>query len=499
MAVPGRPLFDAASMRATDRAAIEEHGIAGSTLMAAAGAAAASVVRDRLASARRVAIVCGGGNNGGDGLVVAAELQRRGLDVRVAVCASRPYAGDAAWAEGRARESGIELGREVGPALDGAELVVDALLGTGFSGVARGAVAAAIEAIEASGLPVVALDVPSGVDASTGEVAGPAVHARVTVTFHGEKLGLRVRPGADHAGEVLPVAIGIPREAEAPAPAVLVGAEAIAALPRRPQGGSKYDAGRVVVAAGSQGMSGAAVLASRAALRAGAGIVTACVAATVQPLVAVGAIEVMTQPCADRDGALQPEAEATIRRVLERGGAFVLGPGLGRDPGTAALVRALVRVDVPLLLDADGLHALGQELELLAGRGSPTVITPHGGEAGRLLGWDRARMDAHRLAAARELASRSGAVALLKGADTIVATPDGRLAIRDGDEPGLATAGTGDVLSGTIGALLARGAEPFLAASAGAAAHLAAARAAVEARPGRAIIAGDVADHLPLG
>jgi len=498
MAVPGRPLHDAASMRATDRTAIERHGIPGTTLMAAAGAAAASVARARFPRARRVAVLCGGGNNGGDGLVVAALLRARGIDARVAVCASRPYAEDAAWAEARARAAGVPF-VGVAEALDGADLVVDALLGTGFSGAPRGAVAEAIGAISAAGRPVLALDVPSGVDASTGEVAGPAVRADLTVTFHAEKVGLRVAPGTDHAGEVVPVAIGIPAEAEAPAPAVLAGAGTLAAVPPRPRGGSKYDAGRVVVVAGSRGMTGAAVLASRAALRGGAGIVTACVAASLQPVVAASVAEVMTQACPDRDGALQPGAEDVVARTMQRGGALVLGPGLGRDAGTAALVRALIRLEVPLVLDADGLHALGEELELLAGRRAPTVITPHGGEAGRLLGWDRERLAAHRLAAARELAARSGAIALLKGADTVVAAPDGAVAIREGDEPGLATAGTGDVLSGTIGALLARGAEPLLAAAAGAAAHLAAARAAVAARPGRAIIAGDVADQLPLG
>ncbi len=162
-------------------------------------------------------------------------------------------------------------------------------------------------------------------------------------------------------------------------------------------------------------------------------------------------------------------------------------------------MRALLDLANPLVLDADGLFALGDDLEALAGRTAPTVITPHGGEAGRLLGRDRRALEARRLDAARELARRSGAIALLKGPDTIIATPDGRLAVRDGDEPGLATAGTGDVLSGVIGALLARGAEPFLAAAAGAAAHLAAARAAVAAVPGRAIIAGDVVEHLRLG
>jgi NAD(P)H-hydrate epimerase len=486
-------------MRATDRAAIEAHGVPGVDLMARAAAAAELVLRERFPDARRVAVLCGGGNNGGDGLVVARLLAERGVKARVAVVASRPYAGDAAWAEEGARAAGLELGSSPEDALDGADVVVDALLGTGFTGAPRDAVAGAIEAIAASGRPVLALDVPSGVDASTGEAGDPAVRADVTVTFHAAKLGLHIEPGASHAGEVVVVDIGIPDGAEAPAPGVLSGPAAIAALPPRPRGGSKYDAGRVVVVAGSRGMTGACTLAGRAALRGGAGIVTACVAGSLEPILEVTLTEVMTRACPDRDGALQPAAEAVIREVAERGGPLVLGPGLGRDEGTQALVRALLDLANPLVLDADGLFALGEDLGALAGRSAPTVITPHGGEAGRLLGRDRRALETRRLDAARELARRSGAIALLKGPDTIVATPDGRVAVRAGDEPGLATAGTGDVLSGVIGALLARGAEPFLAAAAGAAAHLHAARAAVAAVPGRAIIAGDVVEHLRLG
>ena len=415
-------------------------------------------------------------------------------------CSSRPYAGDAAWAEGRAREAGVALDGSLDAALDGADLVVDALLGTGFAGVPRDAVAAAIDAIGASGLPVLALDVPSGIDASTGEAGERAVRADVTVTFHAAKLGLRIEPGASCAGEVVVVAIGIPEGAEAPAPGVLAGPAAIAALPPRPRGGSKYDAGRVTIVAGSRGMTGACTLAGRAALRGGAGhrhrvrreLARADPRGDVDRGHDARRARTATAPCS-------PAPSAPSARSPSAAGPWCSARAWVATPGTQALVRALLDLANPLVLDADGLYALGEELEALAGRSAPTVITPHGGEAGRLLGRDRTALEARRLDAARELARRSGAIALLKGPDTIIATPDGRLAVRDGDEPGLATAGTGDVLSGVIGALLARGAEPFLAAAAGAAAHLAAARAAVAAVPGRAIIAGDVVEHLRLG
>ncbi len=497
----GTPLHDAASSRASDHAAMDV-GLAGTTLMAAAAEAAARVIRYRHGGRRRVLCVCGGGANGGDGLVVAALLHEAGWDARAVVVASRDYQGDAAWAERRASEAGVPIERggadAVGRRVREADLLVDALLGTGSAGSPHGEVARAIELLAATDLPVVALDVPSGVDASTGEVGGAVVTAGQTVTFHGPKLGLVVAPGLLHAGEVIPVDIGIPPDA-APARARLVGPDALRSLPPRHRTGSKYDAGNVLLVGGSTGMTGAIALSSRSALRAGAGIVSTCVPGSLNPVLEVKLTEPMTRPCPDRDGALVPAAADAILAAAERADAVVLGPGIGRAEGTRELVRDLLaRLAVPVVLDADGLHAVGDELGLLRDRPAATVLTPHGGEASRLLGWESARVAAHRLEAARTIAERAGAVCLLKGADTLVASPDGRLAVREGDHGGLATAGTGDVLAGTIGALVARGVEPWTAAACGAAAHLEAARAASRARPGRAIVAGDVADHLAL-
>jgi ADP-dependent NAD(P)H-hydrate dehydratase / NAD(P)H-hydrate epimerase len=270
----------------------------------------------------------------------------------------------------------------------------------------------------------------------------------------------------------------------------------VAAVPGRPPHGSKYDAGSVLAVGGSRGMTGAIALCARAALRAGAGIVVAAVPASEQPVVAGLGLEPMTLACADAGGGLdEPAADAILERAA-RASVVALGPGCGRAPGTAALVRRLAaEIAVPLVLDADGLHAIGTDLGLLAARPAPTVITPHAGEAARLLGCTREELAAHRLAMARALAERTGAVCLLKGADTIVAAPDGALAVRDGDDPRLASAGTGDVLCGTVAGLVARGAAPFLAAAAGAAAHLAAARAVPA---GRALVAGDVLEGLAL-
>jgi NAD(P)H-hydrate epimerase len=485
-------------MRAADAAAVAA-GVPGTQLMAAAGDAVAHVVRVRSPVARRVICVCGGGANGGDGLVAARRLRSLGVDASCLLVATRPYEGDALEACEQAMAAGVPVSRvgAVGDGLRGADVVVDALLGTGRSGEPRGAVAEAIRAIATAGAPVVAVDVPSGVDASTGEVSAVAVSADVTVTFHAPKIGHVVLPGRSHAGVLVVVPIGIPPGTAAAAPARLAGAAAIAALAARSAFGSKYDAGSVLAVGGSRGMTGAVVLCARAALRAGAGLVVAAVPASEQPVVAGLVVEPMTLACADADGGLAPAAAEEVLRRAARSSAVAVGPGCGRAPGTAGFVREIVQaVEAPLVLDADGLHAIGTDLGLLAGRTAPTVITPHAGEAARLLGVDSDHVAAHRLHAARTLAERTGAVCVLKGADTIIVAPDGRLAVRDGDDARLATAGTGDVLCGTIAGLLARGASPFEAAAAGAAAHLAAARAVPA---GRALVASDLIDRLPLG
>jgi len=300
------------------------------------------------------------------------------------------------------------------------------------------------------------------------------------------------------AGQVIVVPIGIPAGAGPPPPAVLTGPATIAALPQRPAHGSKYDAGSVLTVGGSRGMTGAIALCSRAALRAGAGIVVAAVPASEQPVVAGLVLEPMTLACdcAEADGGLAPAALDAILERAARATVVALGPGCGRAPGTVELVRRLAtEIPAPLVLDADGLFAIGTDLELLARRSAPTVITPHAGEASRLLGCRRDELAAQRLQMARTLAERTGAVCLLKGADTIVAAPDGALAVRGGDDPRLASAGTGDVLCGTVAALVARGAAPFLAAAAGAEAHLQAARAVPA---GRSLVAGDVLERLAL-
>ncbi|MCD6727282.1 MAG: NAD(P)H-hydrate dehydratase [Solirubrobacteraceae bacterium] len=492
-------LLDAERARTADRWAIDELGIPSLELMERASVGLAGLVGE-VAPEGRIAVVCGGGNNGGDGYAAARLLRDSWRDV--VVLAAVPPAD----LRGDARVQVERLPGEPPEPFDatrlaGTAVVVDALLGTGFSGSPRGPVGEAVAVLEGSGLPVVACDVPSGVDASTGEVAGPAVRAVATATFHAVKPGLVVNPGKARAGSVRLVDIGIPTGAPIAPPdsGLMLDAPLLAELPERAPGWTKFTSGHVLVAGGSRGLTGATVLGALAAMRAGAGYVTVCVPASQQPALAAQLVEVMQLALDDEGGHHTPAgAEAVLAEAERRGGALVLGPGLGKDEGAAGFAREVAaRAQVPLLLDADGLNAHAERLPELALRGSATVLTPHDGELGRLLGVPSGAVAAHRLRHARDAARRSGAIVVLKGDDTLVAAPDGAVAISPGATPALATAGTGDVLSGVAGALLARGLDPFLAACAAVRLHARAGLIAAERRGVDGVIARDVVEALP--
>jgi ADP-dependent NAD(P)H-hydrate dehydratase / NAD(P)H-hydrate epimerase len=492
------PLPDAEQQRATDAWAIGDRGIASLELMERAGVGLAEAVRERVPEGR-VVVVAGKGNNGGDGLVVARLLRDWGREVDVLMLApGAELSGDARvnfdrLPEPRARP--LEPG-----AVAGAAAIVDAILGTGFSGEPREPARSAITAInDAAGDAVVfACDVPSGVDASTGEVADDAVRADATVTFHAAKPGLWISPGKAHAGEVTVIDIGIPEGAPVTPAVGLIEPSVLDGVPHRAHDSTKFAAGAVLVCGGSTGLTGAPCMAAEAAMRAGAGYVTALVPASLNLVFEQRLLEVMSVALPDREGALRPSAADAVLERAGRAGALVLGPGLGRAPGTVKLARRLAaRVPIPLLLDADGLNAHAGRLEALADREAATVLTPHGGELARLLESDGAEVAAHRLRCVRAAASRSGAVVLLKGDDTIVATPDGRAAVSRGGAPALATAGTGDVLSGVIGAYLSKGMDPWHAACAGAFVHARAGRLAASTIGTEGVIAGDVIALLP--
>src|SRR3954467_8619135 len=359
--------------------------------------------------------------------------------------------------------------------------VVDALLGHGFGGAPREPVESAIWAINRQDAPVVACDVPSGVNASTGEGEAEAGRADATATFHGSKVGLHVNPGKEHAGRVEVEEIGIPRGAPEPAAAGLISERVLDLYPRRGRSGSKFESGVVVVVGGSAGLTGAPTVAARSAQRAGAGYVQVAVPEPIQQAVDLRLLEQMSRGLPDDDGFHTPQGIADVEEMAERAGAVMLGPGLGRTDSAQEFARGVaVAVEAPLLVDADGLNAHAGQLELFCERDAPTVLTPPEAELGRLLELEPAEVAAHRVEHVREAAERSGAVVLLKGDDTIVALPGGPLAISPGGTPALATAGTGDVLSGLIGAFLAKRMDAFEAASLGALAHVLAARHAAE-------------------
>jgi NAD(P)H-hydrate epimerase len=486
------PLPAAEQMRAIDRWAIEERGVPSLDLMERAGEGLARVTA-RHVPAGRVVVVCGKGNNGGDGLVAARILREAGRDVEVVAAASpEELRGDAA--EQLRRLPGDPPRPFDAARLDGASGIVDALLGTGATGPPREP--AVIEAVNAAGARVVAADVPSGVDATTGEVAGPAVRAVATATFHLAKPGLWIHPGKAHAGAVEVIDIGIPSGAPVEAEIGLVRPGVLAEMPRRTLESTKFSSGNVFVIGGSSGLTGAPTMAAMAAMRAGAGYVTVGAPASLEAMFAVRLLEAMVAGLPDEGGALGDAAVEPALEAIRRADAVVLGPGLGRSEGARAFARAMFeRVDVPLVVDADGLNALaGNELRH---RRWPTVLTPHAGELGRLLGVESADIGAHRLAHARAAAANARATVVLKGDDTLVVAPEGRVAVSPGGAPGLATAGTGDVLSGVLGAMLAKGLTPADAASAAVHVHLRAGQLAAEPHGPDSVIASDVIANLP--
>jgi hydroxyethylthiazole kinase-like uncharacterized protein yjeF len=498
------PLPDAAAMRAIDRWAIDEQLIPSLDLMERAGSGVARVVEE-LAPDGPVSILCGKGNNGGDGLVVARLLREAGRPVTVLL------AGAPEELKGDARENLLRLPGEpplqllTGNVADGGWrqgcVVVDALLGTGFAGEPRGVVAEAIDTANTAEIPVVSIDVPSGVDASSGIVATRAIRATLTLTFHAAKPGLWIHPGKAHTGEVRVLDIGIPRGAPGDDVAIgLIASRVLAGLPRRGASSTKFSSGHVLVAGGSRGLTGAPRMSALAAMRAGAGYIIACVPSSQQAVIASsGPPELMTSGLPDADGALIPAGVEIVLESTARGGALALGPGLGRSPGAFDFARALAHdADVALVLDADGLNAHAGQLDVLRMRKQATVLTPHAGELARLLECSSAEIERERLHHVRVAAERAQAVVVLKGDDTLVADASGRVVVSPGGSPALATAGSGDVLTGVVAALLAQGLDPFVAAAAAVWVHAEAGRLAAHAVGApEGVVASDVIAALP--
>ncbi len=463
--------------------------------MERASLAAAEAIVTRFGDDPRALVVCGSGNNGGDGYAVARHLADAGWDVAIASPrGGSPMTPDAMTMATIARSLGLRSRTFTPALLEPGRLVVDALLGIGGRGGPRGPIGSAIEAIERSGARVVALDVPSGVDADTGEVAGVATHAALTVTFHGDKPGLHIEPGRARCGEVVVGDIGVPVAATSTPAAWLAGSAAGLVTPKASHS-DKYAAGAVLVVAGSPGMTGAGVLCARATLRAGAGLTVAAVPQTVQPMFAAATLEVISTMVPDESGHLTSVSLDAVVEASKRVGAIAIGPGLGRNPATTAFVRAVLEaVSLPAVIDADGLWHLERRPSWLAGRSAPTVMTPHAGEAGRLLGIPRTQVEAARLTSARRLAETSRAVVVLKGPGTITADTDGTFVVDAIGTSALSSAGSGDVLTGVVATMLAKGIPAVVAAATAVAIH---SRAGRLADRGDGTVAGDIVEHLP--
>ena len=497
-------LYSADEMSRADNAA-QQLGIPGGVLMERAAVAMSEEILELYPPhrfrGRRALAVCGGGNNGGDGFVIARELHRAGVNVAV-VATKDEYSGDPATNLAALRNLGAEIHGpdRLGDLLDGTALVVDALLGTGFSGEVREKEAALIRQLNDARITTVAVDVPSGVNGSMGEVAGEAVRADVTVCAHAAKIGCVISPGREHAGQVLAVDIGIPPEAEDFWPEVEWADRAsVRGLPRTEEPAHKYSAGALLLVAGSRAMTGAPVMSVRGAQRAGCGIVFLATPGSAAPAVDLQLTEAIVYGVAEDDaGGMTSGALEQILEHAGRASALAVGPGIGTGDESLQLVEGILReAEVPVLLDADAVTALAGS-EALARREAPTVLTPHAGELGRLLGIGAKEVSAHRLRSARAAADEHGCCVLLKGSDTLIVEGE-RAAVNSTGSVALATAGTGDVLTGVIGALLSRGMGAYDAARAGAWVHGRAADLWLEETgwPEESMVATDLLPYIP--
>jgi ADP-dependent NAD(P)H-hydrate dehydratase / NAD(P)H-hydrate epimerase len=505
-------IVTATQMQALDRRTIMEARVPGLTLMERAGSGTANFILDRFrpVAGKRITIVCGKGNNGGDGLVVARLLRQHRALVNVLLLGSvSGLSRDAAamyrrWLRvGGTSPKTFRSPEQARAILESSELIVDALLGTGLSTEVTGAYAEAIRLMNEARCPIISIDLPSGIHADDGAVLGRAVRAAATVTFGLPKLGLYLGAGIDHAGAVHIVDIGIPAAylSDVDSRTLLITKEWVrSSLPPRPASSHKGTYGHAAILAGSVGKTGAAALAAKAALRTGAGLVTVGVPLSANDVLEAKLLEVMTVPL--------PETKArTLGRAgLDRILAFIqartavaIGPGLSTHPETVELVQSLMRhLDRPSVLDADALNALASRAALLTECKTPPILTPHPGEMARLeVDATSQTVNADRLGTARRFARERGVFVVLKGARTVVARPDGLLMICPTGNAGMATAGTGDVLTGMLVSLLAQGVPSWEAACAATYLHGAAGDLAAGQQGLAGMIAGDLIEQIP--
>jgi NAD(P)H-hydrate epimerase len=501
-------------MREMDRLTIQRYGVPSLKLMERAGEAVARAIFERWPreATKGVLVVAGKGNNGGDGLVAARLLKKKRIACEVALLAPPDeLSADAAHnlrAYAKLRGKLTEIGAAdvalLKRLVEKSGLIVDAILGTGLNSAVRGLFSDAITCVNGAGVPALAVDIPSGLHSDTGVPLGNAIKAAMTVTLGFPKLGEVIYPGVDNCGELVVADIGIDKRAVAEvAPAIeLLERPMINRLvPRRAPDSHKGTYGHLLVIAGSRGKTGAAILACRAAMRAGAGLTTLAAPRSLNDVFAAALIEVMTEPLPGNDAEeLEPLSDDRWRRLLERKDTVLFGPGIGVNDGTRGILRWLLRnLDKPWVIDADGLNNLALELDRLRHARFPPVITPHPGEMARLWGRKTSEINSARVEVARAFALEQRCYVVLKGARTVMATPEGRVFINPTGNPGMASGGMGDALAGILAALLGQGLNAEDAMKLAVYAHGFVADSVAETRGEIGLIASDVIEGLPEG
>ncbi|MEM6581103.1 MAG: NAD(P)H-hydrate dehydratase [Pseudomonadota bacterium] len=478
-------LYTAAQTRELDRTAIQDHGIPGIVLMSRAATSAFEALLGAWPDPERIQVLCGTGNNGGDGYLIADLAQKRGIDVTVLQIGDpNKVSGDALQARDQALANGVAIAPFSSTPLMGVGVIVDAMLGTGVGGEVRDAYKSAISAINSAGAPVLAVDIPSGLCSDTGRVLGAAVRADLTITFIGLKRGLFTYCAADYTGAIEFVDLGVPPEVYAQVDCDSVRLELeylLEQLPPRPATAHKGSYGTVLIVGGDKGMAGAVALAAEAALRCGAGLVK--VATQAEHISAIVARTPEAMPVPVRSGQ-------DLAALIESADVLVVGPGLGQSPWSEQLLQAATASNKPMVLDADGLNMLANGVAAAERHRSNWVLTPHPGEAARLLGCSNPEVQIDRFDAVRRLQHSYGGVVLLKGSGTLI-TDGEKLLLSDYGNPGMASGGMGDVLSGVIGSLLAQHHEPLYATALAACLHGAAGDAAAE-QGQRGLLASDL-------
>jgi len=506
-------LVTAEQMRHLDTAASQEYGISSLILMENAGRAVAdktAAFMEGSVVGKRIVIFSGKGNNGGDGFVVARHLANRGADVKVFLLNPREeIAGDALINLQILEKLGISISiigprdvQRVKVSLLYSDVIIDAIFGTGFRGKATGKAAWVIEAINDCSKPVIAVDLPSGLEADTGKVEGPCIRASLTCTLGLPKLGFYLYPGAEFCGEIAVMDISLPgplMEKDTLCFNLIEKNTFRGLFSPRPRDSHKGTYGRVYTVGGSTGLTGAVALAAEAALRSGAGLVTACVPASFSQVMESKLTEAMTFPLPESEHrVLGPDAAGAIVKKAGAGSVIAVGPGLSTHPGTEGFISELIKKSQsPLVIDADGLNSMAKNPDVLLNLQVPAVITPHPGEMARLLGVSVKDVQNDRIGAASNFALRYGVVVVLKGANTIVAEPGGQMYVNSTGNPGMATAGAGDVLTGIIASFLAQGFTPVTAAVAGTYIHGAAADSLAREMGERGITSGEILKQLP--